>query len=176
MALLTGNTAVITGGASGIGLATASRFVDEGAQEPADATHVMRRSSSQDAGQLPVTAHDIAMAAAEDSLPAPTPRRSRAPSGGNSLPHNQLRALARRGKHTRYCDKRDLAGAIWALVARSTMESIYSQAGVWRASEQRCTSVHATTTRCAPVLATRCSRAPRPNFATRARPTPRRER
>jgi NAD(P)-dependent dehydrogenase (short-subunit alcohol dehydrogenase family) len=70
MALLTGNTAVITGGASGIGLATASRFVDEGAQEPADATHVMRRSSSQDAGQLPVTAHDIAMAAAEDSLPA----------------------------------------------------------------------------------------------------------
>jgi hypothetical protein len=63
-----------------IGLATASRFVDEGAQEPADATHVMRRSSSQDAGQLlraivanddqPVTAHDIAMAAAEDSLPA----------------------------------------------------------------------------------------------------------
>ena len=30
------------------------------------------------------------------------------------------------------------------------MESIYSQAGVWRASEQRCTSVHATTTRCAP--------------------------
>jgi NAD(P)-dependent dehydrogenase (short-subunit alcohol dehydrogenase family) len=31
MALLTGKTTVITGGASGIGLATASRFVDEGA-------------------------------------------------------------------------------------------------------------------------------------------------
>jgi hypothetical protein len=30
------------------------------------------------------------------------------------------------------------------------MESIYSQAGVWRASEQRWTSVHATTARCAP--------------------------
>ena len=44
--------------------------------------------------------------------------------------------------------------------------SIYSQAGVWRASEQRWTSVHPTTARC-PVLATRCSRAPRPNFATR---------
>jgi hypothetical protein len=65
---------------SRIGLATASRFVDEGAQEPADATHVMRRSSSQGAGQLlraivanddqPVTADDIAMAGAADSLPA----------------------------------------------------------------------------------------------------------
>jgi NAD(P)-dependent dehydrogenase (short-subunit alcohol dehydrogenase family) len=32
MALLTGKTAVITGGASGIGLATAPHFVDEGAQ------------------------------------------------------------------------------------------------------------------------------------------------
>jgi NAD(P)-dependent dehydrogenase (short-subunit alcohol dehydrogenase family) len=32
MALLAGNTAVITGGKSGIGLATAQRFVDEGAQ------------------------------------------------------------------------------------------------------------------------------------------------
>ena len=32
MALLTGKTAVITGGTTGIGLATAARFVDEGAQ------------------------------------------------------------------------------------------------------------------------------------------------
>jgi NAD(P)-dependent dehydrogenase (short-subunit alcohol dehydrogenase family) len=31
MALLTGKTAVITGGSSGIGLATARRFIDEGA-------------------------------------------------------------------------------------------------------------------------------------------------
>ena len=31
MALLTGKTAVINGGATGIGLATAMRFVDEGA-------------------------------------------------------------------------------------------------------------------------------------------------
>ncbi|MCW2688629.1 MAG: polS 2 [Mycobacterium sp.] len=31
MALLTGKTAVITGGTTGIGLATAQRFVDEGA-------------------------------------------------------------------------------------------------------------------------------------------------
>ncbi len=32
MGLLDGRTAVITGGASGIGLATANRFVDEGAR------------------------------------------------------------------------------------------------------------------------------------------------
>ena len=47
----------------------------------------------------------------------PSPRRPRAPSGGHALPHNQLRTLARRGRHIRYCDER-------ASRARSGLESL----------------------------------------------------
>ena len=119
----------------------------------------MRRSSSQGAGQLlraivadddqPVTVHDIAMAGAAESLPARV-RGAR-----------ERRAAAMRYRTTNY--ERWRAAADTFAIAMSEPRgrdlglsrsiahgSIYSQAGVWRASEQRWTSVHATTARCAP--------------------------
>ena len=110
MGLLTDKTAVVTGGSSGIGLATAQRFIDEGATATLTATLSVGLAETV---QVSASALALEVSSATQSATFSTDVLTELPTASrNSGRARKRRVRVRLGRST----TPGLAAAVWAIV------------------------------------------------------------